>query len=152
MARRRRSSPIFPNRFGEPIDAHNYRQRIFNPAAEKAGVAWATPHSLRHGLASLMADHGRTASQIASLLGHADGGVLALRTYIHAELIDTPDFIDGALATVRQKLLDRGLIYATQDYGFVDFTVPRFAEFMRRHMPFRAPSTRATNPRSKREP
>lgn len=57
-----------------------------------------------------------------------------------------------ALSTVRQKLLDRGLIYATQDYGFVDFTVPRFDEFMRRHMPFRAPSTRAANSRPKRAP
>ena len=28
------------------------------------------------------------------------------------------------LSTVRQKLLDRGLIYATEDYGYVDFTVP----------------------------
>lgn len=42
-----------------------------------------------------------------------------------------------ALSTVRQRLLDRGLIYATEDYGHVDFTVPRFDEFMRRHMPFR---------------
>jgi integrase len=92
------SEPIFPNSFGQPIDAHNYRQRIFNPAAKEAGVAWATPHTLRHGLASLMADHGYTPSQIASQLGHADGGVLALRTYIHAELIAAPDFIDRSLA------------------------------------------------------
>jgi hypothetical protein len=35
-----------------------------------------------------------------------------------------------ALSTIRQKLLDRGLIYATEDYGHVDFTVPRFDEFM----------------------
>lgn len=54
-----------------------------------------------------------------------------------------------ALSTVRQKLLDRGLIYATEDYGYVDFTVPRFEEFMRRHMPFRRPPTRTTRPRRK---
>jgi hypothetical protein len=54
-----------------------------------------------------------------------------------------------ALSTVRQKLLDRGLIYATEDYGYVDFTVPRFEEFMRRHMPFRRPSARTTTPRGK---
>jgi integrase len=93
--------PIFPNRFGRPIDAHNYRQRVFNPAARLAGVEWATPHTLRHGIASLMADHGSTPSQIASLLGHADGGVLALKTYIHAEMIDAPSFIDDALILVR---------------------------------------------------
>jgi len=47
-----------------------------------------------------------------------------------------------ALSTVRQKLLDRGLIYATEDYGYLDFTVPRFDEFMRRNIPFRAPPRR----------
>jgi AAA+ ATPase superfamily predicted ATPase len=52
-----------------------------------------------------------------------------------------------ALSTVRQKLLDRGLIYATEDYGHVDFTVPRFDEFMRRHMPYKKPAMRTTPPR-----
>ncbi len=47
-----------------------------------------------------------------------------------------------ALSTVRQKLLDRGLIYATEDYGHVDFTVPRFDEFMRRHVPFKSAAPR----------
>lgn len=54
-----------------------------------------------------------------------------------------------ALSTVRQKLLDRGLIYATEDYGYVDFTVPRFDEFMRRHIAFRRPPARTTRPRAK---
>lgn len=55
-----------------------------------------------------------------------------------------------ALSTVRQKLLDRGLIYATEDYGHVDFTVPRFDEFMRRHMPFKAAPSRSTRSRAQR--
>ena len=45
----------------------------------------------------------------------------------------------AAVSMVRQRLLDKGLIYATEDYGYVDFTVPRFAEFMQRHMPYRTP-------------
>jgi len=43
-----------------------------------------------------------------------------------------------ALSQVRQRLLDKGLIYATENYGYIDFSVPRFAEFMRRHMPYQA--------------
>ncbi len=39
----------------------------------------------------------------------------------------------------RQQLMTKGLIYATEDFGHVDFTVPRFAEFMRRYMPYQAP-------------
>jgi hypothetical protein len=57
-----------------------------------------------------------------------------------------------ALSTVRQKLLDRGLIYATEDYGHVDFTVPRFDEFMRRHMSYRRPAARSAKPRTRRAP
>lgn len=45
----------------------------------------------------------------------------------------------AAVSMIRQRLLDKGLIYATEDYGYVDFTVPRFGEFMVRYMPYRAP-------------
>jgi hypothetical protein len=38
----------------------------------------------------------------------------------------------------RQQLMTKGLIYATENFGYVDFTVPRFAEFMRRSMPYGA--------------
>lgn len=43
------------------------------------------------------------------------------------------------LSMVRQRLLDKGLVYATEEFGHVDFTVPRFGEFMVRHMPYRSP-------------
>lgn len=43
------------------------------------------------------------------------------------------------VSMVRQRLLDKGLVYATEDYGHVDFTVPRFGEFMSRYMPNRPP-------------
>jgi hypothetical protein len=44
-----------------------------------------------------------------------------------------------AVSTIRQKLIDKGLIYATEDFGHVDFTVPLFNEYMARHMPYRPP-------------
>ncbi|HSZ15061.1 MAG TPA: ATP-binding protein [Solirubrobacteraceae bacterium] len=48
----------------------------------------------------------------------------------------------GELSMARQRLIDKGLTYATEDYGYIDFTVPRFDEFMRRHMPYQAPSAK----------
>jgi len=48
-------------------------------------------------VASLMAERGYSPAQIAAHLGHADGGVLALRTYIHADALETPDFLDETL-------------------------------------------------------
>jgi integrase-like protein len=68
------ADPIFPSEAGKPVDDHNYRQRVFKPAAKRAGVPWASPHKLRHGMASLMAERGYGAAEIAAMLGHADGG------------------------------------------------------------------------------
>ena len=51
-----------------------------------------------------------------------------------------------AVSQVRQRLMNKGLIYATEDYGYIDFSVPRFAEFMRRHMPYQAPRRRGPRP------
>lgn len=48
------------------------------------------------------------------------------------------------VSMIRQRLLDKGLMYATEDYGHVDFTVPRFGEFMARYMPYRAPRSPRT--------
>lgn len=47
-----------------------------------------------------------------------------------------------AVSRTRQRLIDKGLIYAPEDYGYVDFSVPRFAEYMRRYMPYRPSSKR----------
>lgn len=47
------------------------------------------------------------------------------------------------VSMIRQRLLDKGLVYATEDYGYVDFTVPRFGGFMARRMPYRAPRARS---------
>jgi integrase len=71
---------------------------VFNPAAKYAGVPWATPNALRHGLASLMAERGYSPAQIAAHLGHSDGGVFALCTYIHSDPIGAANFIDDALS------------------------------------------------------
>lgn len=40
----------------------------------------------------------------------------------------------AALSQLRDRLITKGLIYATEDYGYIDFSVPRFDEFMRRYM------------------
>ena len=71
------------------------------------------------------------------------------RTYLRAmaELGDGPyrsgevahalNRASTAASTLRQDLIDKGLIYATEDYGHIDFSIPRFAEFMRRYMDHR---------------
>lgn len=99
LLRRRASSryskpddPIFPSATGTPIDPRNFRRRVFREACERAGVE-ATPHVLRHSLASLLFERGRTAAQVAAWLGHTDPG-FTLRTYVHAADLGSADFLD----------------------------------------------------------
>lgn len=91
-------APIFASRAGTHMDPRNWRRRVFNVAAVNPGVPHATPHKLRHGMASLMASQGYSAAQIAAHLGHADGGVLALKVYIHPDRLESAEFVDAALS------------------------------------------------------
>jgi integrase len=89
------ADPIFPNALGTPIDARNWRRRVWNPAVERADVK-ATPHTLRHSLASLLFERGHTAAQVAAWLGHQDPA-FTLRTYIHARDVGDAAFLDDVL-------------------------------------------------------
>ncbi len=57
---------------------------MFRTFADKAGLPRTVHvHTLRHSAASFLAAAGVPASDIAAQLGHADGGALALRVYVH---------------------------------------------------------------------
>jgi hypothetical protein len=45
----------------------------------------------------------------------------------------------AALSQLRDRLISKGLVYATEDYGHIEFSVPRFDEFMRRYITYRPP-------------
>lgn len=55
----------------------------------------------------------------------------------------------AALSQLRDRLISKGLIYATEDFGHFDFSVPRFDEFMRRYMDYKAPPKPKNKPRRK---
>lgn len=57
----------------------------------------------------------------------------------------------SGVSTVRQSLMEKGLIYATELFGYLDFTIPMFDQFMRRFMPFTSPAT-GTGKIPKRKP
>ena len=56
----------------------------------------------------------------------------------------------SAVSQPRQRLMNKGLIYATENYGYIDFSVPRFAEYMRRHMPYQPPARRRRRSRAQK--
>lgn len=55
----------------------------WNTSLRDAGLPHRRLHASRHSAASLLALRGCPVPMIAAWLGHADGGVLAMRTYVH---------------------------------------------------------------------
>lgn len=82
--------------FHPRIDANNWRNRVWNPAAERAGLAGATPHDCRHTYGSWLLQGGLPIAEIARLMGHTDAEV----TRIYARLAEHPtEAIFAALAS-----------------------------------------------------
>jgi hypothetical protein len=86
------------------------------------------------------ADEGTIARDLSELLLQLGRAAAEKRTGV-VFLLDEVQCSDHARR--RRPAADpeahQGLVYATEEYGYVDFTVPRFGEFMVRYMPFRSP-------------
>jgi len=76
------SALVFPSATGGPLDTANLYRRVFKPAAARAGVGWATFHTLRHTCATLLFRHGMNAKQVQGWLGH-HAASFTIDTYIH---------------------------------------------------------------------
>jgi integrase len=64
--------PLFVNRRGRRVTARPWRRRVWDPATEAAGVPEATPHWLRHTLATRLAEGGHGGWELRSHFGWAD--------------------------------------------------------------------------------
>lgn len=67
---------VFTTESGQPMDPRN-TLRALSTAAEKAGIAGATVHTLRHSAATAMLEAGVHLKAVSELLGHADIRVTA---------------------------------------------------------------------------
>ena len=52
------------------MDAHNWRRKHFNPLRDRI-CPQATPHSLRHGFATIMLEEGMPMTVVSAQLGHS---------------------------------------------------------------------------------
>jgi integrase len=62
---------VCASRVGTPINLHNWRARIFNPSAERAGVPWAVPYTGRTTYISLQIHAGLSPVTVAALAGNS---------------------------------------------------------------------------------
>jgi integrase len=66
---------VFTSSRGAPLRNHNFRARVFTPAAEAIGVPQLTPHDLRHTAASLAVQAGANVKAVQRMLGHASAAM-----------------------------------------------------------------------------
>jgi integrase len=76
-----RGALVIAGRAGEYVDLRNWRNRVWKPAVEKAGVD-AAPYDLRHTYASLLIHEGRSLAYVAASMGHSTA-VTTLTHYAH---------------------------------------------------------------------
>ena len=90
---------IWPNRAGRPLNADNARARFLKPAAARAGVPWASWHTLRHTCGTLLFREGWSIKAVQYYLGH-HSAAFTLAVYVHFLPGDMPSnaFLDGIVA------------------------------------------------------
>ena len=83
------ASLVFPMRDGRlwtDTAYRNWRNRVYVPAAESAGIEQPRPYDLRHSLASLLFAEGVNPAEIAEQMGHSLQTLLGTYTHVIAEL------------------------------------------------------------------
>jgi len=100
----RPDAPIFSAPDGSMVRLSNWRHRVWQPAAEQAGLpSGATPYVLRHTAARLMAQQGVPVSTAAAALGHDPA--IYFRTYAHlypGDLRSAADAMDVVRTAARK--------------------------------------------------
>ena len=66
---------VFTSPDGHVLRNTNFRRRVFDPAARRAGVPGLTPHELRHTAASLAVAAGANIKAVQQMLGHASAAM-----------------------------------------------------------------------------
>jgi integrase len=95
------SGYLFATSTGKPVDVSNFYRWSWKPALRRAGLREnITPHSLRHGTASLLLNQSVPIPVVSRYLGHANPGI-TMKVYAH--MIDgtsgmAADGIDDALS------------------------------------------------------
>ena len=86
---------------------HNFRSRVFVPAAKQIGMPGLTPHDLRHTAASLAVQAGANVKAVQRMLGHASAAMtLDVYAGLFGDDLDAvADRLDAAAAAARADSL-----------------------------------------------
>lgn len=98
---------VFCSPRGAALRNHNFRSRVFSPAAVAIGVPQLTPHDLRHTAASLAVQAGANVKAVQRMLGHASAAMtLDVYAGLFGDDLDAvADRLDEAAARARADYL-----------------------------------------------
>jgi len=95
VAGRPKQEPLFTSPNGARLDMSHFRSRKWNRLREKAGLPeWATPHDLRHHVASVLFELDVNELKIAAYLGHKNSDITR-RVYAHLLSEDTTEVAEA---------------------------------------------------------
>jgi integrase len=94
---------VFTTPRGDVMRNHNFRSRVFAPAAASIGMPGMTPHDLRHTAASLAVQAGANVKAVQRMLGHASAAMtLDVYAGLFGDALDAvADRLDAAAALAR---------------------------------------------------
>ncbi|HSE70232.1 MAG TPA: site-specific integrase, partial [Nocardioidaceae bacterium] len=98
---------VFTTTRGDVMRNHNFRSRVFVPAAERIGMPGLTPHDLRHTAASLAVQAGANVKAVQRMLGHASAAMtLDVYAGLFGDDLDAvADRLDAAASRARADSL-----------------------------------------------
>ncbi len=112
---------VFPNRQGKvwgEYDWDNWRDRVFRPAVEAAGVVIGRPYDLRHSFISLLIHEGRSLADVAVQAGDSVATIASTYTHVFVEAEGLPrEPARGVIEAARDALGVRQLYV---DLGFAE--------------------------------
>lgn len=97
---RQPTSYVFTSPGGEPLEASNFRNRIWHPARAACGLTDLRFHDLRHTAGTLAARTGATTKELMARLGHASPQ--AAMIYQHAAADRDQRIADGLAEMARE--------------------------------------------------
>jgi hypothetical protein len=95
---------------GTPVNLHNWRSRVFNAAADAAGVAWATPYTGRTTYISLQIHAGLSPVTVAALAGNTPNIIWEhyAREFERSRTTKQID-LEGAIRAARRQVARNGV-------------------------------------------
>lgn len=78
----RPSGPVFVSPTGLRVNEANFRNRVWRPALEAAGVDYEDPYTMRHTCASWLIQRGVPDWEVAQILGHSSTRMLGVYAHL----------------------------------------------------------------------